>query len=85
MVDSHTRPRSWYPPGFDDWQHEERVDYLTLLYSREGMIRLALHLARHGVRREVDSRSRLRKDELAAIVLALDPDRESPSHSNRYD
>ena len=78
-------PRSRYPPNFDEWGRDRRVDYLTILYSREGMIRLALHLARYGVRRDVDSKTRLRKEELAAIVLALDPDRESPAHSNTWD
>jgi hypothetical protein len=81
---SNSPPRR-YPPAFDTWPCDDRADYLTLLHSREGLLRLALHLAGYGIRREIDSQTRLRKAELAAIVLALDPNTESPSHSNQWD
>lgn len=78
-------PPSRYPPGFESWDWDRRINHLTVIHSREGLIRLALNLAWYDTSREVDSKTRLRKAELAAIVLALDPNRESPAHSNRWD
>lgn len=79
-------PPSRYPPGFDDWDLDTQVHHLTVIYSREGLIRLSLSLSRwDATRQDIDSQTRLTKEQLAAIVLALDPDRQSPSHDNAWD
>jgi hypothetical protein len=55
---------------------------MKLIHTREGMVRTLLALANYPTNRRYDNQSRLTKDELAAIILALDPNAESLENSN---
>ncbi len=68
-----SRP-SRYPPNFASWDREKQISHMKLIHTREGMIRLLLGMANYETSRTIDSRTRLTKAELAAIVLALDPE-----------
>lgn len=50
---------------------------MKLIHTREGMVRTLLALANYTDTRNCDNKKRLTKNELAAIILALDPDTES--------
>jgi len=56
---------------------------MKLIHTREGMVRTLLALANYPINREFDNQTRLTKSELAAIILALDPDTESLDTDNR--
>lgn len=72
MSEAPTRPASKYPPQFEDWPREKRLDLVELAYTRRGLLRVILSLAGLEPVRDLHSRRRLRKDELAAILLALE-------------
>ncbi|WP_167837290.1 hypothetical protein [Halosimplex halophilum] len=55
---------------------------MRLIHTREGVVRTLLALANYPIDREFDNQTRLTKAELAAIILALDPDAESLENSN---
>lgn len=55
---------------------------MSLVHTRQGLIRLCFALSGYECNREIDSTTRLRKEEFAVIVLALDPSLDSPAHSN---
>ena len=76
-------PPSRYPPNFENWDKDRRLHHMTVMYTREGLIRLCFALSRYESAREVDSMTRLKKEELAAIALALDPDSQVPRIDNR--
>ena len=77
------RPPSRYPPNFERWDRERRISHMKLIHTREGMVRTLLALANYPINREFDNQTRLTKSELAAIILALDPDTESLDTDNR--
>jgi len=54
---------------------------MKLIHTREGMVRTLLTLANYTNTRNYDNQTRLTKAELAAIILALDPDTESLENS----
>lgn len=61
------------PPDWDDRDREDQIDWLRRVTSREGLLRQAVAYADGIDQREtVDNETRLNKDELAAIVLALE-------------
>lgn len=70
--------RSRYPADWESYPRDRRLGYMVQSYTREGLIRLALTLSGYELTNSYDSRSRLSKQELAAIVLALDPDTDDP-------
>jgi hypothetical protein len=62
------------PPEFEQWPRERRLHYLEEMMTREHLMRSSLHAAGHDLDRDLSSRTRLRKRELAAILLALQED-----------
>jgi len=74
---------SRYPVNFDQWPVEQRLDWIDHTYQRKGLIRIALTLSGYPISREIDNKTRLKKQELAAIVLALDPEPTTPPISKQ--
>jgi len=60
------------PPAFDDWPVEAKLEHLDLVHTRAGLIEMLLATAGYRPEREINSRSRLRKTELAAILLHVE-------------
>lgn len=69
---------SRYPVNFESWPSEQQVEHMELTSTRAGLILEALALAGHVPDREIGSRTRLQKSELAHIVMALE--REKPAN-----
>ena len=51
--------------------------------QRKGLIRIALALPGYPIDRGIDNKTGLKKEELAAIVLALDPEPTTPRISKQ--
>ena len=76
------KPPSRYPAGFDNWPAEKRLDWMQYNHTREGLMRVAFALAGYEMKYEIDNKTRMTKEELAALVIALDPDPETLRFSN---
>lgn len=63
---------SRYPMDFESWPSEDQISHMELTSTRAGLILEALALAGHVPDREIGSKTRLRKSELAHIVMALE-------------
>jgi hypothetical protein len=60
------------PVNFEQWPRSGKIEYLQLSSTRAGLIMRALGAAGRVPDREIGSRTRLRKEELALLVLALE-------------
>ena len=65
---------SRYPVDFDQWPVEKRLDWMDHTCQRKGLIRIALTLSGYPIGRGIDNKTGLKKEELAVIILALDPE-----------
>jgi len=76
MVDDEYRdeePADRYPPGFEDWPHADQISHVTMKMTRKGLIVELLSRAGLDISNsEIRDDSKLTKNELAAIYLALE-------------
>jgi hypothetical protein len=59
------------PPGLEEWPYEDRIDWVTSMYLREGLIAKMLTMSQY---RDIELRGKdmhLTKKELAGMYLKM--------------